>query len=484
QELAQWCGVALLRSMLKQLEEKDVDFEEIKKNLDFTASLLEAVYLDGTRQCLESEDDLQQMQSDGVPSEVTDWLASTFTQRVRRPVRRPDEKPKFRSIVHAVQAGIFVERMFKRAYTVAMPDEPAAVVNCLRDVDRWSFDVFALNSTSSDHALRTLFFELITRYGLNSRFKIPISCLTEFLSALERGYCKHTNPYHSHVHAADVTQTLHCLLLRSGLVHWLTELEVMASLFAAAIHDFEHTGTTNKFHIHTKSEFALIYNDRSIQESHHLSAAFRLLQDDQMNIFTNLTREEWMELRSLVVEMVLATDMSSHLLQVKGMKSCLQQHERIDKPKALSLLLHTADISHPSKPWALHSRWTRALMEEFFRQGDREAELVLPFSPLCDRKAPWSRSFIDFIVYPTFSLLTDMAEKDCHSFGGGEPRSPRPLISLSSELVSFRSTWTRHTEDNKIKWKESGSNGMFVYSLSDIIAIYLNIMLCSGEILK
>lgn len=38
-----------LRGMLKQLEEKDVDFEEIKKSLDFTASLLEAVYLDGSR---------------------------------------------------------------------------------------------------------------------------------------------------------------------------------------------------------------------------------------------------------------------------------------------------------------------------------------------------------------------------------------------------------------------------------------------------
>lgn len=62
------------------------------------------------RQCLESEDDLQQLQSDGVPSEVTDWLASTFTQRVQRRARRSDEKPKFRSIVHAVQAGIFVER--------------------------------------------------------------------------------------------------------------------------------------------------------------------------------------------------------------------------------------------------------------------------------------------------------------------------------------------------------------------------------------
>ena len=35
--------------MLKQLEEKDVDYDEIKKNLSLTASLLEAAYLDGTR---------------------------------------------------------------------------------------------------------------------------------------------------------------------------------------------------------------------------------------------------------------------------------------------------------------------------------------------------------------------------------------------------------------------------------------------------
>ncbi|KAI4827050.1 hypothetical protein KUCAC02_030477 [Chaenocephalus aceratus] len=449
--------ISRLRSILKQLEEKDVDFEEIKKNLDLTASLLESVYHDGSRQCLESEDDLQQLQSDGVPTEVTDWLSSTFTQRVRRPVRRSDEKPKFRSIVHAVQAGIFVERMFKRAYTAAMPDQPAAAVNCLRDVDRWNFDVFALNSASSDHPLQTLFFELITRYGLNSRFKIPISCLTEFLSALERGYCKHDNPYHSHVHAADVTQTLHCLLLRSGLVHWLTELEVMASLFAAAIHDYEHTG-----------------NHKQLPHPHKV-------RDDRMNIFTNLTREEWMELRSLVIEMVLSTDMSSHLLQVKGMKSCLQQQERIDKPKALSLLLHTADISHPSKPWVLHSRWTKSLMEEFFRQGDREAELGLPFSPLCDRKstlvAESQIGFIDFIVYPTFSLLTDMAEKIVIPLVEENPGPPDPcnrhsnlwkessrglqwsLAHITAELVSFRSTWTRHTEDNKLKWKESGSNG-------------------------
>lgn len=35
--------------MVRQLEDKDVDLEELKRNLEYTASLLEAVYIDGTR---------------------------------------------------------------------------------------------------------------------------------------------------------------------------------------------------------------------------------------------------------------------------------------------------------------------------------------------------------------------------------------------------------------------------------------------------
>lgn len=58
----------------------------------------------------------------------------------------------------------------------------------------------------------------------------------------------------------------------------------------------------------------------------------------------------------------------------------------IDKQKALSLVLHCADISHPSKDWNLHYRWTNQLLEEFFKQGDREQEQGLPISPLCDRE--------------------------------------------------------------------------------------------------
>lgn len=48
--------------------------------------------------------------------------------------------------------------------------------------------------------------------------QIPISALVSFVEALEVGYSKHKNPYHNLMHAADVTQTVHYLLLKTGMV--------------------------------------------------------------------------------------------------------------------------------------------------------------------------------------------------------------------------------------------------------------------------
>ncbi|XP_067343063.1 dual specificity calcium/calmodulin-dependent 3',5'-cyclic nucleotide phosphodiesterase 1A [Channa argus] len=475
-----------LRCLVKQLERGEASVVNLKKNLEFAASLLENLYFEESRRLAEPEDELKDIQSDTVPSEVRDWLASTFTRQRVMMLRRSEDKPRFRAIVHAVQAGIFVERIYRRTSNMAGLSYPPNVIATLKNMNMWSFDVFALNDASGDHALKFVFYELLTRYDLINRFKVPVSALISFLDSLEVGYTKYKNPYHNLMHAADVTQTIHYLLVKTGMVHWLTDLEIFAIIFAAAIHDFEHTGTTNNFHVQTKSETAMLYNDRAVQENHHVSAAYRLLQsDDELNILTNLSKDDWRELRTLVVEMVLATDMSCHFQQVKAMKSLLQQPEEIDKPKALSLLLHTADISHPAKRWELHHRWTSSLLEEFFQQGDKEAELGLPFSPLCDRKstmvAQSQIGFIDFIVDPTFTVMTEMIEKivtplieeasrsglagirrsSLNSICGsdGKHSSVKSTGSEGScclttvDIKSFSVTWNQEIHHNRELWK-------------------------------
>jgi hypothetical protein len=64
--------------------------------------------------------------------------------------------------------------------------------------------------------------------------------------------------------------------------------------------------------------------------------------------------------------------------------------------------------------WDLHHRWTMSLLDEFFLQGDKERDLGLPFSPLCDRNntlvAESQIGFIEFIVEPSMGVCADMLE--------------------------------------------------------------------------
>uniref|UniRef100_A0A183T898 PDEase domain-containing protein n=1 Tax=Schistocephalus solidus TaxID=70667 RepID=A0A183T898_SCHSO len=88
--------------------------------------------------------------------------------------------------------------------------------------------------------------------------------LESLLLRLEIGYTKYKNPYHNLVHAADVAQTFECAqpvvttnaknpeMVFLPLQDYLTDLDVFAVVYAALIHDFEHTGTTNNFHVQTQ----------------------------------------------------------------------------------------------------------------------------------------------------------------------------------------------------------------------------------------
>ncbi|XP_047479864.1 LOW QUALITY PROTEIN: calcium/calmodulin-dependent 3',5'-cyclic nucleotide phosphodiesterase 1-like [Penaeus chinensis] len=502
-----------LRSLLRHLQQGEVPAAVLQQNLQFAADVLESVYLDearceepqdraitisleppsrksrrvtsndksSRRQVGDEEDELSEVEPDAVPQEVREWLASTFTRQLSTSRRKTDEKPRFRSVANAIRAGIFVERIYRRLSSATFLQLPPEVTEILKSVDDWTFNVWKLQEASNNTPLRCLAYELLNRYGLLHKFKMPPATLETFLTQIEAGYCKYKNPYHNNVHAADVMQTMHYMLSQTGLMNWLNDVEILATLMAALIHDYEHTGTTNNFHVMSGSETAILYNDRAVLENHHICAAFRLLRGEDHNVLVNLSREEYREFRTLVIEMVLATDMSSHFQQIKAMKTMLAlQDTSLDKAKALSLVLHCCDISHPSKPWHLHERWTTQLLEEFFRQGDKERELGLPYSPLCDRNntlvAESQIGFIDFIVDPSLGVCGDLLDKVAALSvppatptiaeepqndllmppvvaepGGPIKRPVRPCGVVGSEV---RRPWQDCLSANKSRWKE------------------------------
>lgn len=84
------------------------------------------------RLAAEEEDELSEVQPDAVPQEVRDWLASTFTRQTASPRRRGDEKPKFKSVAHAIRAGIFVDRIYRKVTAAPLMQFPSDVVGVLK----------------------------------------------------------------------------------------------------------------------------------------------------------------------------------------------------------------------------------------------------------------------------------------------------------------------------------------------------------------
>lgn len=212
----------------------------------------------------------------------------------------------------------------------------------------------------------------------------------------------------------------------------------------------------------------MIYNDASVLENYHIASAFRIFSITDCNILSTLTRDEWMDVRKIMISCILATDMSHHFEMVAQLDPLFDKIERMKEenrqhmtggdqqdhvvsvttdnsnpssndsapavtasptpaltsapPSAtvpptpsleltrddiihlLNVLLHSADISNPGKPWKIAKSWGDRIQAENFAQGDLERKMNLPVSPFMDRQqenqAQASMNFIDFIVAP------------------------------------------------------------------------------------
>ncbi len=84
----------------------------------------------------------------------------------------------------------------------------------------------------------------------------------------------------------------------------------------------------------------------------------------------------------------------------------------VTQQEFLNCLIHTSDISNPTKPLNTYLKWTSRVMEEFWKQGDREKNEHLPISFLCDRNSvniPKSQiGFMEGICSPLISSVVEI----------------------------------------------------------------------------
>ncbi|XP_056119469.1 cAMP-specific 3',5'-cyclic phosphodiesterase 4B isoform X1 [Rhinichthys klamathensis goyatoka] len=296
----------------------------------------------------------------------------------------------------------------------------------LENINKWGLNIFNVSEHSHHRPLTCIMYGILQERDLMKTFKIPVDTFVTYMMTLEDHY--HADvAYHNSLHAADVAQSTHILLSTPALEAVFTDLEILAAIFAAAIHDVDHPGVSNQFLINTNSELALMYNDESVLENHHLAVGFKLLQGENCDIFQNLSKKQRQSLRKMVIDVVLATDMSKHMSLLADLKTMVETKKvtssgvllldnYTDRIQVLRNMVHCADLSNPTKPLDLYRQWTDRIMEEFFHQGDRERERGMEISPMCDKHtASVEKSqvgFIDYIVHPLWETWADLVHPD------------------------------------------------------------------------
>ncbi|XP_057712412.1 cAMP-specific 3',5'-cyclic phosphodiesterase 4C isoform X2 [Corythoichthys intestinalis] len=391
-------------------------------------------------------------------NQVSEFISSTFLEKqhdmdIMAPPTKEEKKKRPMSQISGVKKPTHSPSLAPSTiprFGVSGTQE-SLLAKELEDINRWGVDVFKVAEYSGNRPLTVTMYTIFQERDLLKSFKIPVDTFITFMMTLEDHY--HADvAYHNNIHAADVVQSTHVLLSTPALEAVFTDLEILAALFASAIHDVDHPGVSNQFLINTNSELALMYNDSSVLENHHLAVGFKLLQEDNCDIFQNLSKKQRHSLRKLVIDMVLATDMSKHMNLLADLKTMVETKKVTslgvllldnysDRIQVLQNMVHCADLSNPTKPLELYRQWTDRIMVEFFTQGDRERDKGMEISPMCDKhNASIEKNqvgFIDYIVHPLWETWADLVHPDAQEildtlednrewYQSMIPRSPSP----------------------------------------------------------
>ncbi|KAM9986995.1 hypothetical protein ACTFIY_011411 [Dictyostelium cf. discoideum] len=278
-------------------------------------------------------------------------------------------------------------------------------------------DIFSINfsswSKSKDNLIENgvLIFE---ESGLYKELNLSKSSILNFLSIVASSY--RNNPFHSFNHAIAVTQTIFLILLKTNLFNILSPIEKLSIIIASICHDLDHPALSNRFQINMKSSIAVLYNNKSVLENHHLSICLGILESNIGNeLLSTLTVEEKEQFLKRVKILILATDMENHFTykkQFDDIISTFSWDNSEHRDLLLIMFLKSADISNELRSFDISNKWANALMEEFFNQSDLEKLNNLPLTPFMEREKVVLHltqvSFIEKFLLPSYQSLQNL----------------------------------------------------------------------------
>ncbi|KAI8889731.1 HD-domain/PDEase-like protein [Backusella circina FSU 941] len=284
----------------------------------------------------------------------------------------------------------------------------------------WDFLPLDLDNKDLIQCVFMILNQVLETFPELESLRVPSGDLYHFIFDICNSYHS-TNPYHNFRHAVDVLQANYYFLCRLGVIKpmcpgavpvsfdtaspmgkkmkdLLKPLDIFALLMASVGHDVGHPGVNNNFMITTSTPLAILYNDRSVLESFHSMSFFNLLRQHCFSKVTDLRlNPEYATFRKIVVNSILATDMSMHDEYVQRIKEQAQRLKtgsvdfnnpvECEREKLLlcAALIKCADISNCARPFEAAKRWAKILAEEFFEQGDLERELGMTVLPINER---------------------------------------------------------------------------------------------------
>eukprot|EP00416_Gambierdiscus_australes_P030031 CAMPEP_0171086806 /NCGR_PEP_ID=MMETSP0766_2-20121228/19769_1 /TAXON_ID=439317 /ORGANISM="Gambierdiscus australes, Strain CAWD 149" /LENGTH=624 /DNA_ID=CAMNT_0011544475 /DNA_START=69 /DNA_END=1943 /DNA_ORIENTATION=+ len=283
---------------------------------------------------------------------------------------------------------------------------------------------------------------------------VPEQKLLKFVARLEERYKE--NHFHNFAHGVDVLHSVAQYLGASNTDGFVPETAQFWLLVASLGHDVGHIGVNNQFLEETSHELAVRYNDRSPMEMMHCALLFTLTNEPEADIFSQLEKDLYREMRKGIITVILHTDMVKHNEMIKElgllyqmgseafdslMPSTMVSDSQVHFQLVMNAILHCADISNPMKPWYLCQKIAYLCLEEFFAQGDLEKAKGIPVQMLNDREKvnkPNSQvGFIEFVITPMVEVVVSLF-----------PQMDGLAGQLSNNVQQWAKVWQEESNPN------------------------------------